>query len=352
MIKIENNINKIEADHWNAFDSLNPFMKYNFLKFFNNSQKHVKHWYILSKNIRIYANSFSFDFSKFLNYGGVTLYNILFRFFSLKVLYFNNSFLTNISFFHSSLSTVSFENILRKINRHINFHIIVIPEPLFKKLDLNKPVFRIEIESDMILKINKKWNNIEDYKSNLKTKYRKKINIIEKKSNTISIYTIPSNEYCKYSSDIQKLFNNIFTNTSFSGPLFNTIIFKEMIKSNQLKLDGYFLNNVLVAFSTEMHLNNDMYSYFVGFDKVLNKSYSLYARILLEQISRAILLKRNNLILGRTANEFKSNFGAVARKSYVWIHIPNIILNKFLYPFLCNIKLKTWKQRSPFKNLV
>ena len=37
----------------------------------------------------------------------------------------------------------------------------------------------------------------------------------------------------------------------------------------------------------------------------------------------AIHLKKERLILGRTANEYKSNFGAVPIKSYIYLKIEN-----------------------------
>ena len=68
-----------------------------------------------------------------------------------------------------------------------------------------------------------------------------------------------------------------------------------------------------------------------------------------EAIKNAIELKKNSLILGRTANEFKSNFGAVPKKSFIYLKIQNVILNFLLKPFFVTIKPKDWVQRFPFK---
>ena len=64
----------------------------------------------------------------------------------------------------------------------------------------------------------------------------------------------------------------------------------------------------------------------------------MYERILCENIINAINNKNNRLILGRTANEFKSNFGAVPKKSYIYININNKSLEgKIMYKNILSI---------------
>ena len=66
---------------------------------------------------------------------------------------------------------------------------MVIPDFLFEKLDANynNGFTKVEIEEEMLIKNVNKWKNIDDYKSSLKTKYRKKIRDIERKSTSIEI---------------------------------------------------------------------------------------------------------------------------------------------------------------------
>ena len=116
-----------------------------------------------------------------------------------------------------------------------------------------------------------------------------------------------------------------------------------------MRVDGYFLNNRLVGFSSEMQKNEKLYSYFVGFDKDLNKSFPIYGRILIENITNAIKLKKECLILGRTANEYKSNFGAIPIKAFVYMKIRNKYLRKIFNPIFKNLQIQKWQQRSPLK---
>ena len=59
--------------------------------------------------------------------------------------------------------------------------------------------------------------------------------------------------------------------------------------------------------------------------------------------------KSTELILGRTANEFKSNFGALPEKNFIYIKFTNVFLNILFNPLIKNIKIKKWNQRRPFK---
>ena len=106
----------------------------------------------------------------------------------------------------------------------------------------------------------------------------------------------------------------------------------------------------MVGFSTLIHTEKISYSYFVGFDKKINKSTPIYGRILIENIKYAVKVKSDTLILGRTANEYKSNFGAVPIKSHIYLKAKNKILNTILKPVYKKLSLTEWRKRNPFKS--
>ena len=348
MFNIKNTSNDLKKDLWNNLSNKNPFLDYDFLKSFNDSQEDVGHWFIYSEKIRLYAHTFSLNLEKPIRYtpfGGLTS---LLKLANINVIYLTNSFLTSVPSFYS-VSEIKLDNLLAIIKSYYNYRIAIIPDFLFNQSQLSNAV-KVEVDSEMILTIDSKWKSLNDYKLALKTKYRKKINNIQKRSSEITVKLLSAKDYEKYKIEIVKLFENIFFDSKFSGPLLNTEVFKQLILTGKLRLDGYFLNDDLVAFSTDIDFNNDLYSYFVGFDKKLNKSHDLYARILLEQINKAIQCNKTNLFLGRTANEFKSNFGAVPNKSYIYIYIRNRFWSILLSPMITRLKIENWKQRRPFKN--
>ena len=57
----------------------------------------------------------------------------------------------------------------------------------------------------------------------------------------------------------------------------------------------------LIAFSSELISKENLYSYYVGFDKKLNKKYDLYSRILIENIKHGIQLKKKKNHFGQNS---------------------------------------------------
>ena len=156
-----------------------------------------------------------------------------------------------------------------------------------------------------------------------------------------------------YKSEMQNLFNDVIKTNKFQGPKFNVEFFQSIISDfDSFNVYGYFLDNQMVAFSSEFLNNENLYSYFVGINYKLNKKHSIYERILCEAINNAIKNKNKNVIFGRTANEFKSNFGAIPKRSYVYFKAQNKIVAILLKEFLKNIKPKSWIQRNPFKESI
>ena len=347
MTYITNNINEINKKTWNSGINNSPFLKYNFIKCYFDTQSNINHWFILNKQNRIYANSFVLSFEKAIKLTSLNFLYKVFKLLRIEVLYLANTYLTSIPSF-SCNSEIELEDILLKIKNNNNYKVAIIPDFLFKKTkDLD--VFKIEVDSEMILNINSEWNNFNDYKDALKTKYRKRIRKALESSNNIKVIALSESDFDKYDKEILNLFNLVFKDTHFSGPEFNTKIIKRLLSIKMLKLDGYFLGDTIVAFTSDIQHKNKMYSYFVGFDKKINKKYELYSRILIEQIKKAIYMKCDKLILGRTANEFKSNFGAYPEKSYIYLYFRNKFWKLILSPVINLLKAKKWIIRMPFK---
>ena len=172
----------------------------------------------------------------------------------------------------------------------------------------------------MILSIRENWNSFNDYIDSLKTKYRKKVNKIFKETKSISVINLNEHDILKLKFEMQSLFDQVVAKSSFNGPNFEILTLSSLVKNNFAKVNGYYQDEKLIGFSSEIESNDCLYSYFVGFDTDLNKSVPIYARILLENILNAINLKKKELLLGRTANEFKSNFGAEPKQStYIYM---------------------------------
>ena len=341
---------KIESvqKKWEA-TQLPFFLNANFLKIYSQNHPKIKHLFFLDKNMRLYAHIFKLTFNKTKYYLKKNLLpNLLLNFLSFNVLYLTNSFITNVPAFKSD-KFINLQELLNTIN--YKYSLIVIPDFLFQKMIIkDKNYAKIEVEEEMVLKINEKWSKLEDYLLDLKKKYRNKINYIMQKTSGLEIKNLDGKGLKIHAFDIQNLFNQVATSSRFEGPLFNTASLIQLVDQGFMKIEGYFLSKKLVGFSSTIEKEHLLYSYFVGFDKKLNKSLPIYGRILTENINSAIKLNKKSLILGRTANEYKSNFGATPIKSHVYLKINNKFLHYILKPIYKKIRIAKWKQRSPFKN--
>ena len=345
-MKVITNINKAKEE-WDRVKS-SDFLHSSFLEIFYINHPEIKHLFVLDIHIRLYAHIFELNFDKTSNYINNKLLGFFIKFIKLDVLYLTNSFLTNIPAFISN-KQIDLKEFLSALNH--NYSLLIIPDFVFKNISAEKDAFsKIEVEEEMVLEIRDKWNVIDNYISDLRKKYRYKVKKIINSTSKLEVKSLNSNDLVFYANNINDLFSQVINESRFSGPLFNTNSFCLLVKKDVFKVYGYFINNDIVAFSSEFHQDKTLYSYYTGFDKSLNITFPIYGRILIETINNAIKNKMNKVVFGRTANEFKSNFGAIPIKSYVYIKLKNKYLNFILKPIFNRITLKNWIKRNPFKN--
>jgi len=347
LLKVFTDIKNIQ-EQWDEI-KLSKFLDLNFLQVYYQKHSQITHLFAMDTNTRLYAHIFKLTFSKAKNYlKNNPISKIILSSINFDVLYLTNSYITNVPSFTSD-KAIHLKQLLNTIKH--NYSLIVIPDFLFKNMIVEDDNYiKIEIEEEMIIDIKGGWDTLEDYIGDLRKKYRNKVKQIIRQTNELEIRNLDVNDLEMYAIDIKSLFNQIATSSTFTGPKFNTDSFVSFAKQQFMNIDGYFMNNKLVGFSSAIEKDEKLYSYFVGFDKNLNTSLPIYGRILIENIKAAIEKKKKLLILGRTANEYKSNFGASPIKSYVYLKIENKLLRTILKPIYNKLSIKKWIQRSPFKN--
>ena len=345
-MKVSKDFDRIKKE-WDNND-VTDFTHSSFLEIFYSKHPNIEHIFILNKELRLYGHLLKLRFHKLSNYLNNKVFAFAFQFFKFKILYLTNSFITNVPSFISK-DKIDLDKLLSYLKH--TYNLLIIPDFVYDyTFNQKKQFFKIEVEPEMIIEIKDHWLSLENYIFNLKKKYRKKIKEILKLSEEIEIRPMHRRDLEKYCDKIQELYLNLIQKSKFHGPIFNTDSFKLLNKKKFFRINGYFLNNELVAFACEIHQEKSLYSYYVGFDKELNKRYALYPRILIENINTAIKLKKDKLVLGRTANEFKSNFGAKPIKSFIYVYVKNIFIRFLILSIFKKIKYKPWKQRSPFKD--
>jgi hypothetical protein len=81
----------------------------------------------------------------------------------------------------------------------------------------------------------------------------------------------------------------------------------------------------------------------------LNKSLAIYPRILNDYVRLGIEKQVSSINLGRTASEIKTTIGANPLELSCYIKHKNPFINALIKPFFRRIKVKAFKQHSPFK---
>ncbi|MED5476057.1 MAG: GNAT family N-acetyltransferase [Candidatus Neomarinimicrobiota bacterium] len=334
----------------NLNDEKLPFnLKTKFLKCFQNSNLNIDNVLILNNKSILFSNILNIKLVNGLDYNNLNfLVKFFLKFVKIRVFFFGNWYLNNIPSIEPRDSFDFKEIDLSIINK---CSAKIIPDQLFSKVincDENEFI-KLRIEDDMVFHVNTKWKTFDDYLNSLKAKYRKKVQNIYKKSKSLECKIIKSDYFFEHKKKFQDLFDQIITNSKFHGPELNVDVLYQLLKNNILFVYGYFFNDKLLGFNSYIIDNEHFISYFIGYDRRQNKDYSIYPRMLIDKIKFAINLKMKKIIFGRTANEFKSNFGALPIKSDVFIKFNNKIIHKIFHYILKNTKIKKWKKRNPFK---
>ena len=216
---------------------------------------------------------------------------------------------------------------------------------------LNFGYSEIKVEPNMIIQLKPEWKNFEEYKNILKSKYRVKANKADSKSSILETRLFSSKDLETYKHELQALYQNTIDKASFNAQVLNLDTYSHLstsLKDNFI-VKGYFLENRLVGFLTALVNDNKLDAHFIGLDYELNKSHAIYPRILNDYVRIGIEKQVSSINLGRTASEIKSTIGANPIELSCYIKHKNPFLNSLIKPFLRRIKIKEFKQHSPFK---
>ena len=216
---------------------------------------------------------------------------------------------------------------------------------------LNFGYSEIKVEPNLIIKLKPEWKSFEDYKNILKSKYRIKANKADSVSSTLKTRIFSQQDFITYKHELQALYQNTIDKASFNAQVLNLKTYSHLSTSlkNDFIVKGYFLENRLVGFLTALVNDNKLDAHFIGLDYDLNKSHSIYPRILNDYIRIGIKKQVLSINLGRTASEIKTTIGANPLDLSCYIKHKNPFFNMLIKPFLKRIKIKEFKQHSPFK---
>jgi len=209
----------------------------------------------------------------------------------------------------------------------------------------------INVEPNMIVQLDPKWKTFEDYKNILKSKYRVKANKADSSSSSLKSRLFTEHDFETYKEELQALYQNTIDNASFNAQVLNlnTYIHLRASFKDDFIVKAYFLEDKLVGFLTALVNKNTLDAHFIGLDYRLNKSHAIYPRILNDYVRLGIEKQVSSIDLGRTASEIKTTIGAIPLELSCYIKHKNPFFNSLIKPFFRRIKIKEFKQHSPFK---
>ncbi|AYN00204.1 peptidogalycan biosysnthesis protein [Chryseobacterium sp. 3008163] len=212
--------------------------------------------------------------------------------------------------------------------------------------------YKFSVQPNMILRLKENWLTFEDYLNAFSTKYRTRAKSAKKKITGIEKSEMNLQNIKIHQKEMNLLYQNVAENAPFNTFFLTENHFesmKESLKEN-FKVFGYYLNEKLIGFYTLILNNKDIDTYFLGYDKELQKEKQIYLNMLLDMVEFGIKEKFNRIIFGRTALEIKSTIGAEPTEIFGLIKHNNLLINQFMEKIFKSLNLAVeWIQRKPFK---
>lgn len=215
-----------------------------------------------------------------------------------------------------------------------------------------KKMHKVSMQPNMIMSVKPYWNSFNDYLLNLNKKYKLRYNRAIKKGFNILSEELNLDAILKHQKTLFSLYLNVSNNASFNTfilPENHFYSLKETLGEN-FKIFGYFLEGELFGFYSLILNNENLETYFLGYDELHQYQNQLYLNMLYDMAKYGIDNNFSNIIYARTAMEIKSSVGSVPKPMYVYMKHTNGLINAILKQVfkLMNPK-QDWEERHPFK---
>ena len=231
--------------------------------------------------------------------------------------------------------------------------------PLTQKFDdsadsMLKYFHRFFIQPSMILNVSPEWNSMEDYFSDLQSKYRLRVRKALHSATSLIHKEFGNSELDIYKDKIYDLYINTADGSDFNLVKLHREYFPELKKAlgDRYRIFGFFRDQDLIAFYSYLDDSPQLMGHFLGTMKENNLKYQVYLNILLKFIQHGIEGKYSSINLARTAIEIKSSVGAVAVEMICYLTHRNKIYNAFVPNLIQYLKPEeNYTIRQPFKKL-
>lgn len=209
--------------------------------------------------------------------------------------------------------------------------------------------FRIDV--NMVLKLHPSWTDFDAYLSSMKTKFRTRAKSTLKRSESLELRLLSSDEIRSYADRIEILFGNVLEKSDFSVGVLNAITFASLQERlpEHFFFYGAFNGTNLVGFCSAVLNDAVLEANFVGLDYEANSNLSVYQRFLLHYVELGLKSKVHEVHFGRTAELMKSQIGALPTDMHLYIKHRKSVPNLLLKPIIQSIAPSEFELRPPFK---
>lgn len=224
---------------------------------------------------------------------------------------------------------------------------VMLDDAFFQKEKLHRAI----VQPNMVMNIRDVWGCNDDYIGCMNKKYRTRYKRAKKKLNSIVCKEMSLEEIKSNSNILHRLYLNVSNNAKFNTfilPENHFYTYKLQLKEN-FRVFGYYLKDELIGFFTLILNNDQLETYFLGYDSKHQYPNQLYLNMLYEMAKFGIEYNFKDVIYARTAMEIKSSVGAKPKAMCLCLKHTNSILNAILKQvFRLMNPSQDWEERHPF----
>lgn len=228
---------------------------------------------------------------------------------------------------------------------------IVPPRPLTAPLDPPKGYHLMRTDVNMVMDLPASWRTFGDYEAAITAKARTRLKNVMKRSEALEVRVLDGAAIERHADRLQLLFDNVLSRSPFVMGRLNVAVYADWKRQrgDALRFLAYELDGALIGFSSAFLNARTLDAHYVGLDHEHNERHAVYQRMLVDHLACGIQHKVSNIVFGRTAEQAKSNLGAVPQDMYFLVRHRNHVANKLIGPLLRSVQPAVFELRNPFK---
>ncbi len=206
-------------------------------------------------------------------------------------------------------------------------------------------------DKNMVMELNPAWTDMEAYQAALTAKARTRLRNVLKRSAGLAVSSWDTDRILRHAERLQDLLDQVLARSTFVMGRLNVAVYADWKQQlgDRLRFLAYQLEGEIVGFSAAFVHDAVLDAHYVGLDHENNERHGVYQRMLVDHLECALRHRVRRIQFGRTAEQAKSNLGAVPEDMYFLVRHRNHMANQFIGPMLRSVQPAAFELRNPFK---